>query len=108
VPEPRPAVSYRRLPTFPPVDRDLALLVPQGVPSATVSGVIAAGAGRLLEEVALFDVYSGEGIPAGKRSLAFRLRFRAPERTLKDAEVDKAVKAVLQKLQEELGVEPRG
>ena len=62
----------------------------------------------MLEEVTLFDVYTGEGIPAGKRSLAFRLRFRAAERTLKDTEVDKTVQAVLERLEEELGVEPRG
>jgi phenylalanyl-tRNA synthetase beta chain len=108
VPHPAAPVAYRPLPVFPPIDRDLALVVPEGVPSATVSRAISAGAGRLLEEVALFDVYSGEGIPAGKRSLAFRLRFRAAERTLKDGEVDDAVKSVLESLQEELGVEPRG
>ena len=104
----RGAVSYRALPTFPPVDRDLALLVPDQIPSATVTAAMSAHAGALLEEVALFDVYAGEGIPAGKRSLAFRLRFRAAERTLKDTEVDKTVRSVLERLEEELGVEPRG
>jgi phenylalanyl-tRNA synthetase beta chain len=58
--------------------------------------------------VTLFDMYTGGGIPAGVRSLAFRLRFRAPERTLKDTEVDRAVEALLGKLEEELGVQPRG
>jgi phenylalanyl-tRNA synthetase beta chain len=101
-------VTYRPLPTFPPVDRDLALLVPDRVAAAQVSAAIRARAGALLEDVALFDVYAGEGVPAGKRSLAFRLRFRAAERTLMDAEVDEAVSAVLERLEEELGVEPRG
>ncbi|MEQ1855937.1 MAG: phenylalanine--tRNA ligase subunit beta [Longimicrobiales bacterium] len=101
-------VTYRALPTFPPIDRDLALIVPAGVDAAAVSGTIAKRAGALLEEVALFDVYTGQGIPTGTRSLAFRLRFRAAERTLKDTEVDRALESVLEKLKEELGVEPRG
>jgi len=107
VARPAAAVSYRPLPTLPPIDRDLALLVPGGLSAADVTDALMVAAGPLVEDVALFDVYVGEGIPSGKRSLAFRLRFRAAERTLKDAEVDKAVKSVLEKL-EELGVEPRG
>jgi phenylalanyl-tRNA synthetase beta chain len=104
----RAPVTYRSLPTFPLVERDLALLVPEGVAAGTVSAALAAAAGALLEGVSLFDVYTGEGIPAGKRSLAFRLRFRATERTLKDAEVDEAVSSVVARLEEELGVERRG
>jgi phenylalanyl-tRNA synthetase beta chain len=104
----RGGVTYRRLPTFPPVDRDVALLVPDHVPSASVSAAMSAQAGALLEDVSLFDVYAGEGIPAGMRSLAFRLRFRAAERTLKDSEVDKAVQSMLGRLEEELGVQTRG
>jgi phenylalanyl-tRNA synthetase beta chain len=104
----RAAVSYTRLPTQPPVDRDLALIVPESLASEAVAHAIARYGGDLLEDVALFDVYSGESIAAGARSLAFRLRFRAPERTLKDTEVDKAVASLLGKLEEELGVQPRG
>jgi phenylalanyl-tRNA synthetase beta chain len=62
----------------------------------------------LLERVDLFDVYEGEGVSEGRRSIAFRLRFRAPERTLKDKEVDRTITAVLGRLKEELGVEHRG
>ncbi len=104
----RPVATYARLPNQPPVDRDLALVVPQGVDAAAVSGVLRAGAGPLLETLELFDVYVGDRIPAGTRSLAFRLRFRAAERTLKDREVDQAVHAALKRLEEELGVQPRG
>jgi phenylalanyl-tRNA synthetase beta chain len=104
----RAPVSYRPLPTQPAIDRDLALLVPHALASDAVAGAIVRHGGKLLEDVTLFDVYAGEGIPAGVRSLAFRLRFRAPERTLKDTEVDRAVEALLGKLEEELGVQPRG
>jgi len=108
MPHAKAPVAYRPMPSFPPIDRDLALLVPELVTAAEVRAAITEGGGGLLEEVELFDVYSGEGVPAGTRSLAFRLRFRAAERTLKDAEVDAVVKSVLAKLQETLGVEPRG
>jgi phenylalanyl-tRNA synthetase beta chain len=101
-------VSYRPLPTQPAIDRDLALLVPHALASDAVASAIARHGGELLEDVTLFDVYAGEGIPAGVRSLAFRLRFRAAERTLKDTEVDRAVEALLGELEEELGVQPRG
>jgi len=104
----RVASTYAPLPTLPPVDRDLALVVPSGVDAGTVSAVLGQGAGPLLERVELFDVYVGAGIEEGSRSLAFRLRFRAAERTLKDQEVDQAVKAALKRLEEELGVQPRG
>ena len=104
----RPPVTYARPPSQPAVDRDLALIVPEGVAAGTVSAALRAAAGPLLEHMEIFDVYVGAGIPAGTRSLAFRLRFRAPERTLKDQEVDHAVKAALKRLEEELGVEARG
>jgi phenylalanyl-tRNA synthetase beta chain len=90
------------------VERDLALLVPDAVPAARVSEVIAQRGGDLLEDVALFDHYQGEGVPAGTRSVAFTLRFRAPDRTLKDKEVDRVVQSIVGRLKEELGVEPRG
>ncbi|MGE0160613.1 MAG: phenylalanine--tRNA ligase subunit beta [Gemmatimonadales bacterium] len=101
-------VPYRPLPSQPPIDRDLALLVPHALAAEEVARAIRRHGGTLLEEVTLFDVYAGEGIPADVRSLAFRLRFRAAERTLKDTEVDRAVEALLGVLEEELGVQPRG
>jgi len=104
----RAPVTYRPLPTFPAVERDLALLVPEGVTSAQVRDTIRDAAGPLLESVELFDVYRGKIGTELALSLAFRLRFRAAERTLKDKEVDKAVEAVLSRLEEELVVKPRG
>ncbi|HIC53133.1 MAG TPA: hypothetical protein EYO97_04810, partial [Gemmatimonadetes bacterium] len=55
-----------------------------------------------------FDLYRGEGVTQGTRSLAYRLRFRSPDRTLKDKQVDKAVGVILARLKEELSVEQRG
>jgi phenylalanyl-tRNA synthetase beta chain len=103
-----PVPVFRRPPAHPGVERDLALLVPESVPAAHVLEVIRVRAGELLEGVSLFDHYRGGGLPPGIRSVAFNLRFRAPDRTLKDKEVDRAVQGIVGRLKEELGVEPRG
>jgi len=103
----RREVRYQPLPVHPGSERDLALLVPTGTGGAEVSSTIREAAGALLEEVYPFDLYEGKGIPEGTRSLAFRLRFRAPERTLTDAEVDEAVARVLSALQERHGIRRR-
>ncbi|MEJ2202969.1 MAG: phenylalanine--tRNA ligase subunit beta [Gemmatimonadota bacterium] len=103
-----PAPVFERLPQFPAVERDLAVLVPDQVPVGRVLEVAEDSGGPLLEAVHLFDHYRGEGVPAGHRSVAFGLRFRAPDRTLKDKEADRAVSSIVKRLKEELGVEPRG
>jgi phenylalanyl-tRNA synthetase beta chain len=99
---------HHPLPSYPAVERDLALLVGDGTTAAAVTALIRERGGELLEHVALFDHYRGQGVPEGKRSMAFRLRFRAPDRTLKDKEVDRSVQGIVGRLKEELGVEPRG
>jgi phenylalanyl-tRNA synthetase beta chain len=103
-----PAVAYRPLPQYPAVERDLALVVPDALAAGTVLDAVRERAGELLEDVRIFDVYRGQGLPEGTRSVAIRLRFRAPERTLKDKEVDRVVQGVLGRLKEELGVQARG
>ncbi|HUH11701.1 MAG TPA: phenylalanine--tRNA ligase subunit beta [Longimicrobiales bacterium] len=103
----RPA-RYRALPTQPATERDVALVVPEDLPAERVETVIGTAGGPRLESVEVFDVYAGRGIPDGSRSIAFRLRFRAPDRTLTDEEADAATAAVLARLEEELGVHRRG
>ena len=105
---PRPVATYVPLPQFPASERDLALIVPDGVSAESVSEIVRKAAGAELEALELFDLYTGGGIPEGARSIAFSLRFRSPKRTLKDKEVDKAVQTVLRRLEEELGVAARG
>jgi phenylalanyl-tRNA synthetase beta chain len=104
---PARAARYRPLPTHPGSERDLALLLPAAVEAGAVEAAVRDSAGELLEEVFPFDLYAGKGIPEGTRSVAFRLRFRAPERTLTDAEVDGAVARVLAALEERHGVRRR-
>jgi phenylalanyl-tRNA synthetase beta chain len=72
--------------TFPPVHMDVALVVPVDRPEAAVRAALADGAGELLEELRLFDVYTGSPVPEGHRSLAYALTFRAPDRTLTSEE----------------------
>jgi phenylalanyl-tRNA synthetase beta chain len=71
---------------YPVAKEDVALVVTDEVSSAAVAGTLLEGAGELCESVRLFDVYTGDQIEPGKKSLAFALRFRAPDRTLTEAE----------------------
>ncbi len=82
--------------SYPVAKEDVALIVPASTPSADVEAALVEGAGELLEGVRLFDVYTGEQIGEGKKSLAFALRFRAPDRTLTEAEVAEARQAAVQ------------
>lgn len=107
-PAPRPTAAYAPLPQYPAVERDLALIVPDHMTVGSVLAEIRSAAGSELEALELFDVYTGGGVPEGARSVAFRLRFRSSEGTLKDATVDRRVDRVLKRLEEELGVSARG
>ena len=98
VERPRPSLSR-----FPAVDRDIAFLVAVAQPAVTVQQIITAAAGELAESVELFDVYQGTNIPEGQRSLAYRLTFRAPDRTLSDDEVDAVMTRVRQALTDAAG-----
>ena len=71
-----------RLSTFPVATQDVALVLPAEIPAADVEAALRAGAGELLESLRLFDVYEGAQVGEGRRSLAYALRFRAPDRTL--------------------------
>jgi len=101
------AVHYRPLPTQPPVERDIALLLPAGVSAGAVSAVLARAAGPLLERLEVFDEYRGAGVPAGYRSVAWHCTFRDPARTLREREVDELLAGALQALEDELGVRRR-
>jgi phenylalanyl-tRNA synthetase beta chain len=79
---PPPVVRGPRISSYPPALIDVALLVDGGVPAAQVGAALAAGAGELLESVRLFDVYTGTQVGDGQKSLAYKLIFRAPDRTL--------------------------
>ena len=89
---------FQPLPKYPAVKRDLAILVDRAVKQGEVEETIRRSGGRLLVSVRLFDVFEGEQLGSGKKSLAYALEFRSPERTLEDREVDEAVQNVVRAL----------
>jgi phenylalanyl-tRNA synthetase beta chain len=100
-------VRYREVPRFPPVHRDLAFVADERTPAGALAAAIRESAEGLAEDVTLFDVWSGRPIPENKRSLAFAVQFRAPDRTLTDEEVDRAVDAIRERLARDLRAELR-
>jgi len=94
--------EIKPVPAQPAVFQDMALIVDERVPASDVLAAILAAGGDLLEDARLFDVYRGDPIPAGKKSLAYALTYRAPDRTLEDREVAqihaRIVKAASRKL----------
>lgn len=95
---PRPVLS-----AFPAVLQDIAVVVDESTPAQAVEDALRAGAGELLEEIRLFDVYRSESLGEGKRSLTFSLRFRAADRTLTEEEASKSREAALQAAAERVG-----
>jgi len=91
-------VRYREITDFPAVHQDLAVVVPEATSSETVVAAVRAGGGELLREVRLFDLYRGDQVGEGKKSLALALAFRARERTLTDEEVAERRAAIAERL----------
>lgn len=91
---------YKALPKFPALTRDLALVCDKATEVAVLEKAIKAGAGKMLEKVELFDIFEGVQIGLGKKSVAFSLTLRSPERTLTDTEADSAVKKALAALED--------
>jgi phenylalanyl-tRNA synthetase beta chain len=93
---------------YAPVHEDLALVVDEDVPALDVKRAIIEGGYPLVRSVRLFDVYRGEQVAAGKKSLAFALTYQAPNRSLKERDVKKLRQRILRRLEEALGAVLRG
>jgi phenylalanyl-tRNA synthetase beta chain len=96
------------VPRYPAVTEDLALIVDMNMPAEKVRAAIKAAGGELLRGVSLFDVFQGEQVGAGRKSLAYRLTYQADDRTLTDAEVAKLRSAIVRHLYDTLGALLRG
>ncbi|WP_067468622.1 phenylalanine--tRNA ligase subunit beta [Actinomadura macra] len=94
--------------TYPVATQDVALVVDSAVPAARVESALREGAGELLEAIRLFDVYTGEQVGEGRRSLAYTLRFRAPDRTLTAEEATRARDAAVAAAADRTGAALRG
>jgi phenylalanyl-tRNA synthetase beta chain len=92
--------TYEDVTTFPAAYQDLAVVVPTGVAATEVRAAVLAGGGELLAAAEVFDLFEGEQLGEGKKSLALALEFRAPDRTLTDEEVTAAREAIKAKLEE--------
>jgi len=103
-----PLLTVQTPSRFPTADRDIAIVVAEDVLHADVEVAIREAGGPLLEHVQLFDVYRGKSIPAGRKSLAFSLRYRARDRTLEEDEVGAVHAGVEQALRTRFGADVRG
>jgi phenylalanyl-tRNA synthetase beta chain len=104
----QPILQVRTPSRFPPADRDISFFIDESMPHADLVAAIRGAAGDLLEHVELFDVFRGGAVPAGRQSLAFSLRYRAPDRTLDDDEVSAVHGRVELTLRDRFGAEVRG
>lgn len=101
------AANYQPLPKFPAINRDLALLLSEDVAADKLISAIKQSAGPLLTEINVFDVYSGEQVPAGCRSIAISLTFRATDKTLTDEEVENHYQNIVEHLDSSLAAKRR-
>ncbi|MDO4156631.1 MAG: phenylalanine--tRNA ligase subunit beta [Oscillospiraceae bacterium] len=93
-------ISYQPLPKFPAITRDLSLVCADEVPVGVLQSAMKKAVGNILEQITLFDVYKGEQIASGMKSVSFSIRMRSHEGTLTDEQADAAMKRVLKALQE--------
>lgn len=103
----RNQTRYKIPSKFPAVEFDLAFVVERGVTSNVMTETIRQSGGKLLSEVGVFDVYEGEHVTAGKKSVAFRLTFQSPERTLLDQEIQEVREKIVQSLSEKYSAQLR-
>jgi len=92
---------FQPIPRFPATVRDIALIVDTSVSHQQVIDIIKAV--KLVNQITIFDVYSGKQVPPGKKSLAYRITYQSPGRTLTDDEVNKIQEQILKKLSQQLG-----
>lgn len=101
-------LQYESIPRFPSITRDIALVVDKNKSAAELQAIIVKTGGKLLKDVYVFDLYEGERMEEGKKSIAFSLKYFDPERTLTDEDVTKTHEKVLKAVEEQAGAVLRG
>jgi len=99
--------EFRSLPRFPAAPRDLAVVVDENVKVGEMLAVIRKNGDQILEKVELFDLFRGKQIGAGKKSLAFSMIYRLPDRSLENEEVQKTHSKIAEALKKQFGAEVR-
>ena len=102
-----PLEFYTPLPRFPKVERDISLVVEEGILAGDLEKKIRESGGKLIERIQLFDLYKGPQVPDGKKSLAYAIWYRSEERTLTDEEVEKTHRKIVEGLKASFGAELR-
>jgi phenylalanyl-tRNA synthetase beta chain len=97
------AKAFVKLPSFPAMTRDVAIVVDEKTTWESIKECVESAGTNLLEAIEFFDVYKGKQVPTGKKSIAFSVRFRAPDRTLKSEEADAFQQSIIHKLSDKLG-----
>ncbi|RME40705.1 MAG: phenylalanine--tRNA ligase subunit beta [Deltaproteobacteria bacterium] len=100
-------IRFSKLSRYPDTFRDSAVLVADDIPAEKVLEAVQVACPAYAEEVVLFDVYKGQGVPEGQKSLAFRVRYRAQDKTLTDEQIAKAHDRIIRKLEKEFGARVR-
>jgi phenylalanyl-tRNA synthetase beta chain len=101
------AKKYAGVPKFPSTTRDISMMADEGVPNSRIVDLIEGEGGGLVKGVVLFDLYSGKQIPEGKKSLAYRIEYRHPSKTLEDPEVNAVHSRICHALTAVLGAKIR-
>jgi len=99
--------SFTSLPKFPGISRDIAIILDAAIPVGSIEKIIKKKDGKFIESYALFDVYTGAQIGESKKSVAYNLVFRSPERTLTDSDIQSAYTDIVKTLEKELGAQLR-
>ncbi|MBT2754507.1 phenylalanine--tRNA ligase subunit beta [Mesobacillus foraminis] len=105
---PSETLQYQSIPRYPSITRDIALVVEREKAAGELEAIITEAGGKLLKEVHVFDLYEGERMEQGKKSIAFSLKYFDPERTLTDEDITKAHDKVLNAVKEKAGAVLRG
>ena len=98
---------YKQVPKFPAIKRDIALVVSEEIAVGSIENLIISKGNSLIEKVELFDIYMGDQVPKGKKSVAYGITYRALDRTLTDEEINLVQSKILTHLADELGAHLR-
>ncbi len=101
------AIAAKELARFPSADRDIAIVVDDAVMARDIEEEIKKAGSGLVDEVWIFDLFRGKNIPSGKKSLAFGIKYRLPDRTLTDEEVNQAQAGIITALENRFGAQLR-
>lgn len=100
-------IKYKAIPKHPGITRDIALLVDENLYISEIEEIIRKNGKKLIESVELFDVYKGDQVDEGKKSVAYSIKYRATDRSLVDEEVNEIQKKIVKDLEEKLGIKQR-